>query len=109
MGARGTARCRTCDAPVAFFRSPFTARLRTFDPTPIDGHHPLAVDAFPVLGRSAFKFAELVEHIQVQRQCSTDEAAAEVRDMPWHRLHTHSIDADDQPAATHPEKETHHP
>lgn len=108
MGSRGPARCRTCQAPVVFFRSPFTGKSRTFEPTSIDGRHLLAVDAFPVLGLQAFKFADLVEHIQVQRQCSSEEAEAEVRDMPWHRLHTHLTD-DDRPAADNPEKETTHP
>lgn len=108
MGARGPARCRTCSAPIAFYRSPFTGKLRTFDPTPIDGHHPLAALGFPVMGRQAFKFADLVELIQVQRQCSTNAAEAEVRDMPWHRLHTHTAD-DGHPAGDHPEKEHTHP
>lgn len=87
MGSR-LARCRTCNAPVVFFRSPFTGRLRTFDPTPVDGHHPLAgATAFPVQGRSAYKPAALVDQVQVQRACSDTAAAAEVRDMAWHVLH----------------------
>ncbi|SDC45232.1 hypothetical protein [Nocardioides lianchengensis] len=84
---RGPAKCRTCRRPVVFLRSPFTGNVRTFDPTPVDGHHPLAVNAFPVMGRTAYKVVDLVELIQVQRQCSDVEADAEVRDMPWHVPH----------------------
>lgn len=91
------ARCRTCHDPVVFFRSPFTGNVRTFDPKPVDGHHDLAVKAFPVLGRAAYKFAPLVELIQIQRECSDTEAEAEVRDMPWHFIHD---------CTTPPEKET---
>lgn len=85
---RGPARCRTCDRPVVFFFSPFTAALRTFDPSPVEPSHPLAgVKAFPVLSRRAYKPAELVELLQVQRQCSDAEAADEMRDIPWHLIH----------------------
>lgn len=90
-GRRGPARCResNCKAPVVFFRSPYTGRPRTFDPSPVDADHPLAgVRAFPVLGGSAaYKPAELVGVLQVQRECSTAEAEAEIRDMPWHLIH----------------------
>lgn len=85
--AERLARCRTCKDPVAFFRSPYTGNVRTFDPNPVDGRDPLAVKAFPVLGRAAYKFSALVELIQVQRECSDAEAEDEVRDMPWHFLH----------------------
>ena len=87
MATRAPARCRQCTRPVVFFRSPFTSKIRTFEPKPIDGRHDLAVTAFPVLGRSAYKFAVLVDLIQVQRECTADEAEAEVRDMPWHFPH----------------------
>lgn len=95
-------RCRTCLRPIAFFRSPFTGKVRTFDPVPVDGHHQLAgVKAFPVQGMAAHKPADLAELIQVQRACSEVEAAAEVRDMAWHLLHE-CTDPTDQPT----EKET---
>lgn len=84
---RGPARCRDCGTPVVFLRSPFTGSMRPFNPTPVDGRDPLAVTAYPVLGRAAFKYADLVEHIQIQRGCSDTEAADEVRDMPWRFIH----------------------
>ena len=88
MGKRGPAKCRGCHAPVVFFRSPFTPNLRTFDPTPVTGVHPLAgVKAFPVQGRAAYKPPHLAELLQVQRSCSDTDAAAEVQDMTWHLLH----------------------
>ena len=89
MGRRGPARCNTCKAPVVFYRSPFTGKVRTFEAKPVEPSHPLAgVKAFPVLGgTAAYKPAELVELLQVQRQCSDAEASNEVRDMPWHLIH----------------------
>lgn len=80
-------RCRFCDARVEFFTSPFTGRARKFDATPIDGHSEACVNAFPVLSERAYKFVELVAIVQVQRECSTPDAEAEVRDMPWYRPH----------------------
>lgn len=82
-------RCRTCTRPVVFFRSPFTGKPRTFEPTPVGPSHPLAgVKAFPVLGgTAAYKPADLVELLQVQREATETEAADEVRDMPWHLFH----------------------
>lgn len=61
--------------------------MRTFDPKPVDGRHPSAVTAFPVMGRTAYKRTDLVDVIQLQRECSDVEAADEVRDMPWHFIH----------------------
>lgn len=86
---RGAARCRSCKAPVLFLRSPFTSNVRTFDPTPVEPSHPLAgVKAFPVLGgTAAYKPTDLADLFQVQRQCSSADAAAEVQDVPWFRLH----------------------
>lgn len=80
-------RCRFCQAPVEFLRSPFTGERRKFDARPIDGHHDLAVKAFPVLSDRAYKFAELVTVIRVQRECTEEAAEAEVRDMPWYVPH----------------------
>lgn len=89
MGRRGPARCNGCRAHVVFYRSPFTGKVRTFEAKPVEPSHPLAgVKAFPVLGgTAAYKPADLVEHLMVQRQCSEVEAADEVRDVPWHLLH----------------------
>lgn len=89
MSPRRQARCRSCDAPIVFFRSPFTANVRTFDRTPVDADHPLAgVKAFPVLGgTAAYRPAHLAEMLQVQRMCSDEAAYAEVRDMAWFLLH----------------------
>lgn len=86
---RRPARCRgtDCGAPIVFFRSPYTGNTRAFDPTPVDGHDPGPGLAFPVMGQAAYKVPVLVELLQVQRQCSDAEAAEEVRDMPWHRIH----------------------
>ncbi len=85
---RGPARCRSCQHPVVFFRSPFTLNVRTFDPKPVTSGHPLAgVKAFPVLGRAAFKPADLADLFQQQRQTSLTEAEKEVADSPWFVLH----------------------
>lgn len=87
-GRRGPARCRDCGLPVIFLFSPFTAALRTFDPTPVEPSHPLAgVKAFPVLSRRAYRPAELVEHLQVLRECSLGDAQDETQDLPWHLIH----------------------
>lgn len=96
-GRRGPARCRGCDAPVIFLFSPFTSSLRTFDPTPVEPSHPLAgVKAFPVLSRRAFRPADLVEHLQVLRECTSSEARDEIQDLPWHLIHECPIDPKDQ-------------
>lgn len=89
MSPRRQAKCRSCGAPVVFYRSPFTANVRTFDQTPVTADHPLAgVKTFPVLGgTSAYRPAHLAEMLQVQRMCTDTEAADEVRDLPWFRLH----------------------
>lgn len=112
MPNRAPARCRRtgCGAEIAFFRSPFTGNVRAFDAKPIDGRNPTP-DAYPIYSRTAYKFAVLVELIQVQRQCSDVEAEAEVRDMPWHTIH----DCTGLPPASttdpdhEPEKEITHP
>jgi hypothetical protein len=87
--SRKAPRCRDCQEPVVFFRSPFTGNVRTFDPVPVEPSHPLAgVKAFPVLGGSAaYRPAHLAEVLQVQRYCSDAEAAAEVQDLPWFLIH----------------------
>lgn len=89
MSPRKAAKCRECQAPVEFFRSPFTGNVRTFDPTPVTESHPLAgVRAFPVLGgTAAYRPADLVELLMVQRHATETEVADEIRDMPWHLLH----------------------
>ena len=106
MGRR-VARCRRdgCDAEIAFFRSPFTGNVRAFDARPVDGRDPRTTTAFPVMGRQAYKFPDLVELVQVQRQCTDVEAEAEVRDMPWHTLHDCATDSD----TTTTEEENTHP
>lgn len=84
----GPSLCRGCGAPIVFFFSPFTGSLRTFDPKPVEPSHPLAgVKAFPVLSRRAFRPAELVDHLQVLRECSTSDAQDEIQDLPWHLIH----------------------
>lgn len=80
-------RCRFCQAPVEFLRSPFTGDRRKFDARPIDGHHQLAVKGFPVMSGRAYKYADLVEIVQVLRETSGDAAEEEVRDMPWYVPH----------------------
>jgi hypothetical protein len=74
---------------VAFFRSPFTGNVRTFDPKPVEPSHPLAgVKAFPVLGGThAYRPVDLVEVLQLRDEISESEAADEIRDMPWHLFH----------------------
>ena len=87
-GGGGSARWVGGAAPIAFFFSPFTGSLRTFDPKPVEPSHPLAgVKAFPVLSRRAFRPADLVDHLQVLRECSTSDAQDEIQDLPWHLIH----------------------
>ena len=81
-------KCRGCEAPIVFLRSPYTKNPRPFDPKPVDASHPLAgVRAFPVLGPNAYLPADLAEHLQVQRQTTLTAAQDEVRDLPWHLTH----------------------
>lgn len=81
-------RCRDCDAPITFFGSPFApASPRPFNPKPLDGHSAAAVGAYPVHGRRAWRFDDLVDVIQVQRESSRPAAEEEVRDMTWYQLH----------------------
>jgi hypothetical protein len=96
-GRRGP-RCRDCDAPVIFLRSPFTGNYRTFEAIPVEPSHPLAgVRAFPVLSRTAYRPADLAEQLQIQRQCSRSEAEDEVQDMPWHLIHECPTDQKETP------------
>lgn len=81
------ARCRNCKAPVVFFRSPFTSNVRAFNPKPVDMRTPLVDAAYPVLGRQAYKFADVVDELTALRRCSTAEAEEEAQDLPWHTLH----------------------
>jgi hypothetical protein len=90
-------RCRFCQAPVEFLRSPFTGEKRKFEASPIDGHHDMAVKAFPVMSGRAYKFADLAAIVQVQRECALDAAEDEVRDMPWYVPH----DCPNSPFRTH--------
>lgn len=95
-----TARCNRCQAPVVFFRSPFTSKPRTFDPRPVEPSHALAgVRAFPVLGGTqAYQVDKLVELLQVQRSCTLHEAEVEVWDMDWFMLHSCDQATGDRPA-----------
>ena len=81
-------RCRNkaCQQRISFFGSPYTGKPRAFETTPVD---PRAFNgvAFPVLSGRAYRFTELVDQLQVQRECSRDDAENEVRDMPWYVLH----------------------
>jgi hypothetical protein len=86
------ARCRSCKAPVVFFRSPFTGNVRAFNPKPIDMRTPLVEAAYPVLNRRAYKLHDVIEELVVVRRCSTAEAEEEARDLPWHTLHACSAD-----------------
>lgn len=87
---RGPARCRHCQAPVAWFRSPFgTGRPRMFDPNQVSPGHPLAgVEVFPVLnGTSAWKSTPLARWLHTRNGGTFHEAVEQVQAMPWHRLH----------------------
>lgn len=84
-GPAGPPRCDTCKAPIAFYGSPFTGSPRPFNPRPVDPH--TVQGAYPVMSRRAYRLDELVEVIQVQRECSAEEASDEIYDMPWHTLH----------------------
>ncbi len=112
MTSGRASRCKRdgCGAEIVFFRSPYTGNLRAFDARPLDGRDP-GMDAFPVLGRTAYKFPVLVELIQVQRQGADVEAEREVRDMPWHALHncTNSSTHTETHHRVEAEKETTHP
>lgn len=85
---KGPPRCRDCEAAVAFFLSPYTGRWRTFDPRPVDVRHGLLRErAYPVEGRRAWKYLELVEDLMGRRGIGRDAAETEARDMPWHVPH----------------------
>lgn len=84
---KGPPRCRDCDAPVEFFLSPYTGRWRTFNPKPVNLREGLHERAYPVEGRRAWKYTELVEELMGRLGLAHAEAEAEVRDMPWHSLH----------------------
>lgn len=88
--SRRQPKCRSCQRPVVFFRSPFAGKPCPFDPTPVEPSHPAAgVKAFPVLGGvQAYRPNELAAHLMVQRESSRTEAEDEVRDLPWHLIHT---------------------
>lgn len=88
--SRKQPRCRDCGQPVTWFRSPFAGNPCPFDPTPVEPSHPLAgVKAFPVSGGThAHKPNELAAHLMVRREITQTEAENEVRDMPWHLIHT---------------------
>ena len=99
MGRRhsGPARCRSCDRPVIFLRSPFTSNVRTFDPTELDGRTTSNPNAYPVLGRAAYRVTELAALLQVQRGASLGAVEDEIRDLPWHQLHTCTPDTSTTP------------
>lgn len=87
---RKTPRCRGCQQPVVFFRSPFAGNPCPFDPTPVEPSHPLAgVKAFPVLGGTqAYRSGDLAAVIQTRDEITQSAAEAEVQDMPWFLIHT---------------------
>lgn len=80
-------RCRYCGARVVFHGSPHTGRPRTFEPRPVNGHTHSGRPAYPLFGARTWRFRELVEVVQVQRESSLAEAEDEVRDMPWYLPH----------------------
>lgn len=86
MTRRKVPRCNDCKQPVAWFFSPYTGRLRPFDPTPVSPHSQSL--AYPVEGRRAWKLHELVDDLQARRETSEETARAEAYDMPWHKPHT---------------------
>lgn len=81
------AKCRGCRAPIVFFKHHSSPKFAPFDAKPLDGHHPNLANAYPVQGTSAYRPTHLAEQFQVQRACSDAQALAEVRDVPWYRLH----------------------
>ena len=91
----GPPRCRSCNLPVAFFRSPFTGNMRAFNPKPVDMRTPLVDAAYPVFGGQAYKLADVVDLLLVARRCSRAEAEDEARDLPWHTLHACPEPADE--------------
>lgn len=92
-GRGGPPRCNTCSAIITFFGSPFSSSTRPFNPRPVDPH--VIQGAYPVMGRKAYRFADLVETVQLLRECSLAEAEGEVYDMPWHQLHACPREDDD--------------
>lgn len=95
-----TPRCINCGAPVEFLGSPFTPANRPFNPGDLNGRTTSVPDAYPVLGRRAWRFPALVEHLQWQRGCSQADAEDEARDMPWRQLHTCTPTTDHQTGGT---------
>lgn len=79
-------RCEHCDRPITFFLAPTGSGWRPFDPTFVDSRDHMD-RAYPVMGRKAWDFNELLAEIQVMRGCAITEAKDEVLDMDWYRLH----------------------
>lgn len=88
-------RCQYCEAPITFFAT--SRGWRPFDPRVVDSRDHLD-RAYPVMGRKAWDFNELLAEIQVMRGCDITDAKQEVLDMDWYRLHrcgeriTHAIE-----------------
>ena len=97
-GGGGPARGRGCDAPVVFFRSPFTGNPRTFDPKPVEPSDPRAgATAFPIFSGRAHRPGDLVDVLMPLRECTASEAEAEIQDLPWHLIHECPPDTKDTP------------
>jgi len=82
------ARCRSCGAPVVFFRSPFTSNVRTFDPEVLEASHPLTgVKVFPVLVKAAMRPGDLVALLRERHGLTQIQAETEAAAHPHYRLH----------------------
>jgi len=85
---RGPPRCRDCNAPVVFFRSPSTGTWRPFAPRPVDPSQQHPGPAYPVEGNVwAWPYRDLVEDLMVRHRYSQAEAEDEAHDLPWHIPH----------------------
>lgn len=70
------------------FGSPFRrGAFTTFDVRPLDPRDRAGANAFPVYLRTAYRPDELAAQLQGLTGSSVEEAAQEVKDLPWHRLH----------------------
>lgn len=83
----GPPRCKDCNAPVVFFRSPFTGGWRPFEAKPMSPGRQHA-EAFPIENNvRAWLYRDLVEDLMVRRGIGRQEAEDEAHAMPWHVVH----------------------
>lgn len=80
-------RCARCHTRIRWIQS-ITGQWLPFDPVPVAPGNPRQITAKPVENDRWWPVRDLIEDLQVRRQCTDREARTEVYDMPWHVPHT---------------------